>query len=69
MNESLTTHKQDSYLNEEVIIEARRHIKELYGDHIQPEKYSGELGTKMFFLCIVGFTMIPVEIFLKDFFS
>lgn len=66
MNESLTTHKQDSDLNEEVIIEARRHIREVYGQHIQPEKYSGELGTKMFFLCIIGFTMIPLEIFLKD---
>ena len=45
--------------------EAKKHIKEMYGPDIRPSKYT-DIGKGVFILCILGFTLIPLEVFLKD---
>ena len=47
------------------MMEAKRHIKEIYGDNVKPSKYT-QFGSKMFCLCILCFTLIPIEIFLRE---
>lgn len=49
------------------MVEAKRHIREIYGENIPLNKYEHFEGSKTFiFLCILGLSMIPLEIFLKD---
>ena len=38
----------------------------IYGPNVDPEKYQGDLGNFMYFLCIIGLTLIPMEVFLED---
>jgi hypothetical protein len=46
--------------------EVRQNQKEFYGPNVDPDKYEGDLGNFMYFLCLIGMSLIPLEIFLKD---
>ena len=48
------------------LIEVREEHRLIYGPNLNPEKYEGELGTWLVFICIIGFSLIPIEIFIKD---
>ena len=60
MDQTIWEHKPAASM-----IVAKRHIKEMYGDNVSPGKYT-QFGKKMFIICVIGFTLIPLEIFLKE---
>lgn len=45
-------------------MEAHKHIKELYGDEVKTKKYT-KISSMLFVFCIIGFSLIPLEIFLR----
>lgn len=51
------------------VLEAKRHIKELYGDQVKAGKYTKLSPTSIFTLGIIMFTLVPIEVFLRDFLS
>jgi hypothetical protein len=46
--------------------EAKENQKQIYGPNMDPDMYQGDLGNCMYFICIIGLSLIPLEIFLED---
>ena len=46
--------------------EAKENQKQIYGPNMDPDMYQGELGNCMYLICIIGLSLIPLEIFLED---
>ncbi|TNV86647.1 hypothetical protein FGO68_gene16613 [Halteria grandinella] len=64
LDQSMWQHKPTT-----TVLEAKRHIQELYGDQVKAGKYTNLSATSIFTIGIIMFTMVPIEIFLRDFLS